>query len=385
MITLVLRRALRYIKGMKVALVHDWLTAMGGAERVLETLVKLYPADLFTLVKNTKNLKGTPFEELEIKTSFIQKLPKAEKKYRSYLPLFPLAIEQFDLSAYDLVISSSHSTAKGVLTHADQMHICYCHTPMRYAWDLYQQYLKEARLKSGVKGIVAKCFLHYLRMWDAHSSARVNAYLANSQYVARRIKQLYNQQAEVIYPPVDLNFYSLKEEKEDYYLTISRMVPYKKMDLIVDAFAAMPDKKLVVIGEGPEEDKIKGKATKNIEILPFQERENLKKYLQNAKAFVFTSIEDFGILPVEAQGCGTPVIALAKGGALETVIENKTGIFFPEQTVSSLQEAVQKFEKVTFDPQAIRRHAEQFREEVFKEKFQAAVRLKYEAFSSSFP
>ncbi|MCP5505463.1 MAG: glycosyltransferase [Chlamydiales bacterium] len=368
---------------MKVALVHDWLTAMGGAERVLESLIELYPADLFTLVKNTENLKGTPFEGLDIKTSFIQKLPKAEKKYRSYLPLFPLAIEQFDLSAYDLVISSSHSTAKGVLTHADQMHICYCHTPMRYAWDLYQQYLKEARLKSGVKGVVAKCFLHYLRMWDAHSSARVNAYLANSHYVARRIKQLYKQEAEVVYPPVDLNFYTLKEEKQDYYLTISRMVPYKKMDLIVEAFAAMPDKKLVVIGEGPEEDKIKKKAAKNIEILPYQEREELKKYLQNAKAFIFASIEDFGILPVEAQGCGTPVIALGKGGALETVAQNKTGIFFPEQTVSALLEAIQKFEKESFDPRTIRRHAEQFREEAFKEKFQASVRLKYETFASS--
>lgn len=383
MITLVFRVALSYIRGVKVALVHDWLTVMGGAERVLESLLELYPADLFTLVKNTKNLKKTPFEEIEIRTSFIQKLPKSEKKYRSYLPLFPLAIEQFDLGVYDLIISSSHSIAKGVLTHADQMHICYCHTPMRYAWDLYQQYLKEVRLKSGVKGMMAKCFLHYLRMWDAYSSARVNAYLANSRYVARRIKQLYNQKAEVVYPPVDLNFYSLKEEKEQYYLTISRMVPYKKMDLIVEAFAAMPDKKLVVIGDGPEEEKVKGKATKNIEILPFQEREELRKYLQNAKAFVFASIEDFGILPVEAQGCGTPVIALGKGGALETVIQNKTGIFFPDQTVSSLREAIQKFEKESFDPQTIRLHAEQFREEVFKEKFQASVRLKYEAFASS--
>lgn len=369
---------------MKVALIHDWLTAMGGAEKVLESLIKMYPADLFTLVKNTKNLKGTPFEELEVKTSFIQKLPRAEKKYRSYLPLFPLAIEQFDLSDYDLVISSSHSTAKGVLTHADQMHICYCHTPMRYAWDLYQQYLREARLKSGLRGIMAKCFLHYLRMWDANSSARVNAYLANSHYVARRIKQLYNQNAEVVYPPVDLNFYTLEEEKEDYYLTISRMVPYKKMDLIVEAFSAMPHKKLIVIGEGPEEEKIKEKAKKNIEFLPYQEKEILKKYLQKAKGFVFASIEDFGILPVEAQGCGTPVIALGKGGALETIRENKTGIFFPEQTVASLIEGIKRFEKTTFDPQKVRTHAESFREEVFQEKFQACIREKYEAFTSSF-
>jgi glycosyltransferase involved in cell wall biosynthesis len=368
---------------MKVALIHDWLTAMGGAERVLESLIKMYPADLFTLVKDTKNLKGTPFENLEVKTSFIQKLPRAEKKYRSYLPLFPLAIEQFDLTGYDLVISSSHSTAKGVLTHADQMHICYCHTPMRYAWDLYQQYLREARLKSGLRGVMAKCFLHYLRMWDAHSSARVNAYLANSHYVARRIKQLYNQEAEVVYPPVDLNFYTLGEKKEEYYLTISRMVPYKKMDLIVEAFAAMPDKKLIVIGEGPEEEKIKEKAKKNIEILPYQKKEILREFLQKAKGFVFASIEDFGILPVEAQGCGTPVIALAKGGALETVRENETGVFFREQTVLSLTEGIKMFEKKTFDPRRIRSHAESFREEVFQEKFQASIRAKYEAFTTS--
>lgn len=369
---------------MKVALIHDWLIAMGGAEKVLESLIKMYPADIFTLVKNTKNLKGTPFEELKVKTSFIQKLPKAEKKYRNYLPLFPLAIEQFDLSEYDLVISSSHSTAKGVLTHADQMHICYCHTPMRYAWDLYQQYLREARLKSGLKGVMAKFFLHYLRIWDAHSSARVNAYLANSHYVARRIKQLYNQDAEVVYPPVDLNFYTLEEEKEEFYLTISRMVPYKKMDLIVETFAAMPDKKLLVIGEGPDEEKIKAKAKKNIEFLPYQEKEVLKKYLQKAKGFVFASIEDFGILPVEAQGCGTPVLALGKGGALETVQENETGIFFSEQTVASLMEGIKKFEKKVFDPQKIRTHAESFCEEVFQEKFQASIRAKYEAFTSSF-
>lgn len=369
---------------MKVALIHDWLTAMGGAERVLESLIQMFPADLYTLVKNSKNLVGTPFENLEIKTSFIQKLPRAEKKYRSYLPLFPLAIEQFDLSDYDLVISSSHSTAKGVLTHADQMHICYCHTPMRYAWDLYQQYLREARLKSGLRGVIAKCFLHYLRMWDAHASARVNAYIANSRYVARRVKQIYNQEAEVIYPPVDLNFYTLEEDKEEYYLTISRMVPYKKMDLIVEAFAAMPEKKLIVIGEGPEEEKIKAKAKKNIEILPHQDKESLKKMMQKAKGFVFASIEDFGILPVEAQGCGTPIIALGKGGALETVRGNETGIFFPEQKVSSLMEAIKVFEKKTFDPRKIREHAESFREEVFREKFHASIRDKYEAFTASF-
>jgi glycosyltransferase involved in cell wall biosynthesis len=220
-------------------------------------------------------------------------------------------------------------------------------------------------------------------MWDVYSSARVHAYLANSHYVSRRIKQLYNQEAEVVYPPVDLNFYTLGEKKEEYYLTISRMVPYKKMDLIVEAFAAMPDKKLIVIGEGPEEEKIKKRAKKNIDILPYQKKETLKEFLQKAKGFICASIEDFGILPVEAQGCGTPVIALGRGGALETVRENETGVFFREQTVLSLTEGIKTFERKTFDPHRIRSHAESFREEVFQEKFQTSIREKYEAFANS--
>lgn len=365
---------------MQVALIHDWLTTIGGAEKVLESLTETFPSDLYALVKNPKNLEGTPFESMKIKTSFIQKLPRAKRKYRSYLPLFPLAIEQFDLSHYDLVISSSHSTAKGVLTHADQMHICYCHTPMRYAWDLYQQYLRESNLKSGPKGVLAKVFLHYLRMWDAHSSARVNVYVANSHYVARRIKKLYQKEASIIHPPVDLDYFDLEENKEDFYLTASRMVPYKKIDLIVEAFSLMPDKKLVVIGDGPEMEKIKKKAKKNIEILGFQNDETLRSYLQKAKGFIFAALEDFGILPVEAQACGTPVIAFGKGGALETVVDNQTGLFFPEQTVASLIDVVGEFERKGFDPRVIRSHAETFRKEVFKDKFQALVREKYEEF-----
>ena len=358
---------------MQVALVHDWLTTMGGAEKVLEALTETLPAKLFTLVRDPKKLEGTPFEEMDVKTSFIQKLPRAKSKYRSYLPLFPIAIEQFDLSDYDLIISSSHSIAKGVLTHADQVHICYCHTPMRYAWDLYQQYLRESKLKSGFKGVLAKFFLHYLRMWDAHCSSRVDAYVANSEYVARRIQKLYEKEAKVIYPPVDVDYFSLSEEKEDFYLTASRMVPYKKIDLIVEAFGEMPDKKLVVIGDGPEMNKVKAKAKGNIEILGYQEDSVLRSYLQRAKGFVFAALEDFGILPVEAQGCGTPVIAFGKGGARETVVENETGLFFEEQSVPSLIKAIEAFEKREFDPKKIRAHAEKFRPEIFKEKFQALV------------
>ena len=362
-----------YSGGMRVALVHDWLTTMGGAEKVLEALAEIFPATVFTLVRDSKKLEGTPFKDMEVKTSFIQKLPKAESKYRFYLPLFPMAIEQFDLSGYDLVISSSHSIAKGVLTHADQLHICYCHTPMRYAWDLYQQYLREAKLKSGIKGVMAKFFLHYLRMWDAHASSRVDAYVANSQYVARRIRKLYQKEARVIYPPVDVDYFVMQEDKEDFYLTASRMVPYKKIDLIVEAFGEMPEKRLVVVGDGPEMEKVKSKAKKNVEILGFQDDETLRSLLQRAKGFVFAALEDFGILPVEAQACGTPVLAFGKGGALETVREGETGLFYEEQTVGSLVEGVKRFEMEAFDPQKIRAHAERFRPEVFKEQFQALV------------
>lgn len=365
---------------MKVALVHDWLTTIGGAEKVLEALHSTFPSDLFTLVKNDRNLKGSFFEELEVKTSFIQKLPKAKKKYRSYLPLFPLAIEQFDLGDYDMVVSSSHSIAKGVLTHGEQMHICYCHTPMRYAWDLYQQYLREAKLKSGLKGIMAKFFLHYLRIWDAHASARVDAYVANSQYVARRIKKLYGKEASVIYPPVDVDYFSFSDTKEDFYLTASRMVPYKKIDLIVEAFGKMPDKKLVVVGDGPEMQKVKSKAKGSVEILGFQDDGVLKNLLQKAKGFVFAALEDFGILPVEAQACGTPVIAFGKGGVRETVVEGKTGTFFEKQTVGGIVNAIESFEHSSFDSREIRKHAESFREEVFKEAFQKLAEEKYETF-----
>lgn len=370
---------------MKVALVHDWLVTFGGAEKVLEAMSHVYPSKLYTLVADRENLVGSHFEDKQIKTSFIQKLPKAKTKYRSYLPFFPIAIEQFDLSDYDLIVSSSHSIAKGVLTHAEQLHICYCHTPMRYAWDLYQQYLREAKLKSGLKGMFAKFFLHYLRIWDAHASSRVNAYVANSEYVARRIHKLYGQEASVIYPPVNVEAFELCENKDDYYLTASRFVPYKKIDLIVEAFAHLPDRKLVVIGDGPDLEKVKKKAGPNVEILGFQDDETLKKMLQKARAFLFAALEDFGILPVEAQACGTPVIAYGKGGVLETVIENQTGLFFQEQTPQALVAAIRRFEneRERFDPKVIHAHAQPFSEKRFQEEFRTLVEEKYAAFLST--
>lgn len=367
---------------MKIALVHDWLITLAGAEKVLEKIYELYPSPIYTLVKNEKNLKGSIFENAKIITSFIQKLPKAKTKYKNYLPLFPLAIEQFDLSEYDVIISSSHAVAKGVLTNSNQLHISYVHTPIRYVWDLYHDYLKESSLNKGLKGLIAKFILHYIRIWDASTANRVDYYIANSKYIARRIKKIYRKDAVVIYPPVDVEKFEVWVKKENFYLTASRMVPYKKINLIVKAFSQIPDKKLVVIGDGPDFKKVKSKASKNVELLGYQPFEVLKDYMQRAKAFVFAAEEDFGIIPVEAQACGTPVIAYGKGGVLETIIENKTGIFFKEQTVESLIQAIKDFERKEniFDPYEIRKNAERFRKERFKEEFKSFVEDKIEKF-----
>ncbi|MEI6242483.1 MAG: glycosyltransferase family 4 protein [Chlamydiota bacterium] len=365
---------------MKSALVHDWLVSIGGGEKVLQALSESFPSPIYTLVQNKKGIAGSFFENQEIITSFIQKLPFASTKYRNYLPFFPLAIEQFDLSSYDLILSSSHAVAKGILTHAEQLHICYCHTPMRYAWDLYHHYLQEMNLHKGIKGKIAKTVLHYLRQWDQNSASRVDAFIANSHYIAKRIKKTYGKEATVIYPPVDTLSFSLETKKEPFYLTASRMVPYKKIDLIVEAFASMPDKKLVVIGDGPEFSKIKSKAKKNIELLGYQPDAVLKQYLQKAKAFVFAAREDFGILPVEAQCSGTPVIAYGKGGVLETVIPHQTGLFFHEQTQESLYQAIQEFEKTELDPLVIRKNALRFSKERFTQEIQTYVKQKYEEF-----
>jgi glycosyltransferase involved in cell wall biosynthesis len=359
---------------MKTALVHDWLVStVGGGEKVLEAIHRLFPAPIYTLVQNSKKLKGTYFESIEIFSSFIQKLPRAEVKYQSYLPLFPLAIEQFDFSGFDLVISSSHCAAKGVITSPEQIHICYCNTPMRYAWDLMHVYLKEM---GGFKRVLAKLFLHYLRGWDFHSAQRVDHFIANSRYIAKRIEKFYGRKSEVIYPFVDLSFFQKGSEKEAFYVAASRLVPYKRMDLIVEAFSKMPDKKLIVIGDGPEWNRVKAKAGKNVELMGYQPDSVLRQFLQRAKGFVFAAIEDFGILPVEAMACGTPVIAFGKGGARETVVAEKTGLFFSEQTVESLIEAVQRFERLEFDPETCRQQAEKFSVDRFNEQFKQFVNSK---------
>lgn len=362
---------------MKIALVQDWLTEMGGAEKVFSAICDLYPdADIYTLVYNPEILQKMGIPEGKVKSSFIQNLPFAQKKYRNYLPLFTKAIESLDLSSYDLIISSSYCVAKGILTHAGQTHICYCHSPVRYAWDLYFQYLDESKLKGkSPKALYAKLVLHKLRVWDVISSNRVDYFVSNSDYIGRRILKVYRRESNTIYPPVNTKDFNHTRIKEDFYFTCSRMVPYKKIDIIVEAFSKMPNKRLVVIGTGPDREKIEGLKTSNIEILGYQPFPILKDYMERAKAFVFAAEEDFGIAPVEAQACGTPVIAFGKGGALETVINKKTGIFFYKQTADSIKTAVAEFEKIehNLDRDIIRGNASKFDIDVFKKNLKDFV------------
>jgi len=371
---------------LKTAIVHEWLVNYAGSERCVESFTNIWKdAPVFALVDflNEKErkiiLKGR-----KAHTSFIQKLPLAKTQHRKYLPLFPLAIEQFDLNNYDLVLSSSHAVAKGVLTNSNQLHICYCYTPMRYAWDLYHVYLKEAGLLTGISGLTAKLILHNLRTWDIISSNRVDHFIAISNHISKRIKKTYNRDSVVIYPPVDVHLFECSPDKEDFYLTASRMVSYKRIDIIVDAFTTMPDKKLVVIGDGPEMKKIKSKAGKNIVILGYQEFASLKSYMQKAKAFIFAAEEDFGIIVVEAMACGTPVIAFNKGGVSETVNDNRVGVLFEKQSPESIKEAVLKFEAVQdkFDPSFIRNHSLQYGRNIFEEKIQTFINEKSVEFFS---
>jgi glycosyltransferase involved in cell wall biosynthesis len=353
---------------LKVALIHEWLTVIGGSEYVFKEIASLYPdADIYTLVVRDETVKKLGLENHKIQSSFIQNLPLAKTKYRNYLPLFPMAIEQFNLSSYDLIISSSHAVAKGVLTHSGQIHVCYCHSPMRYAWDLYHLYMNDIK---GIKGWLAKITLHKIRQWDIISLNRVDYFISNSDYIGNRIKKLYGRDSVTIYPNVAVENFEFSEVKEDYYVTASRFVPYKKIDLIVKAFAQMPDKKLYVIGDGPDFKKIKKIATNNVHLLGHQPFDILKHHLSKAKAFVFAAEEDFGILPVEAQACGTPVIGYGKGGLTETVINNKTGVYFTEQTESSIIDAIKYFEDNLnlFVPAEIAKHASLFSTQHFQQK-----------------
>jgi glycosyltransferase involved in cell wall biosynthesis len=369
---------------VNIGIVHDWFLGYHGSERVVESFNNIWEeAPIYTLAdflidEERRKIMGNK----KPVTTFIQNLPFASRNHRIYLPWFPLAIEQLDLSEHEVVLSSSHSIGKGVVTGANQLHVSYCHTPMRYAWDLYHQYLKEAGIKGGLKGFYIRNTLHKLRIWDYTTTNRVDYFIANSKHVAKRIKKIYGRDSTVIYPPVDVDKCIFNESKEDYYLTAARFVPYKRVDLIVRAFSQMPDKKLIVIGEGPDEKRLKSLASVNIEFLPRQPYEKLIDYISKAKAFLFGAEEDFGITIVEALACGTPVIAYSVGGASETVEHLKTGILFDKQNTEAVINAVKNFErnKSSFEPEYISESAQKYSRKNFEIQIKEFVENKYKIF-----
>lgn len=372
---------------MKVAIVQEWLVTVGGSDKVVKAILDVFPdADIYTLVakKEVCDELGIPWEKVH--TSFIQKMPLGTKKHRAYLPLFPFAIEQFDLRGYDVVISSSHCVAKGILTKADQLHICYCHSPIRYCWDMYNEYLDESHLDKGFKSWLVRLMLHPIRQFDAIAGSRVDYYISNSDYVGQRIRKTYRRKAKTIHPNIDISNFELCNDKQEYYLASSRLVAYKKIDTIIEAFNQMPDKKLVVIGGGPNLEAYRKLAKDNVTVMGYQPFDVLKDKMQHAKAFVFAADEDFGMIPIEAQSCGTPVIAYGHGGSLETVNGGKTGLFFNEQTPEAIVEAVNKFETMgsqPFAPADCRQWAEGFSEERFKREIKEFVEEKYEEFKKN--
>lgn len=376
----------------KVAIVHDWLSTYAGSERVLEQLLIMYPsADLFSVCDFLSKDDRAFLNGRVPRTTFIQKLPGARRYFRHYLPLMPLAIEQIDVSGYDIVISSSHAVAKGVLTGPDQLHVSYVHSPIRYAWDMQHQYLRESGLSSGMKGWLARLLLHRMRLWDSRTANGVDTFLANSAFISRRIRKVYGRQSLVVHPPVDIDAYTPGEEKDDFFLAASRMVPYKRMDLIVAAFALMPSRKLVVIGDGPDRAKIEGlaKGCQNISILGYQPREVMVDHMRRAKAFVFAAEEDFGITPVEAQACGTPVIAFGRGGALDSIIDSpsdrSTGLFFYKQSAAAISEAVERFDGLSFAARHCRENAERFSSHQFRQRFGEIVDEAWRALHAKYP
>ncbi|TKJ34737.1 glycosyl transferase [bacterium (candidate division B38) B3_B38] len=351
---------------MRIALVHDWLTGMRGGERVLEVLCEIYPqATIFTLL-HIPGATSPIIERMTIKTSFIQRLPFASTRYRHYLPLFPTAIEQFDLRGYDLIISISHCVAKGAIVPSDAIHICYCNTPMRYAWDLYHDYFSPQRL-GFLRRKLIPLFINYLRMWDVTSSARVDYFIANSNNVASRIMRHYKRESMVIYPPVDTEFFVPGGEPKEFFLIVSALVPYKKIDLAIETLNQLK-LSLKIVGKGPELSRLKRMANRNITFLGELSNEEIRSLYQSCQALIFPGVEDFGLTSLEAQACGRPVIAFRKGGALESVIEEQTGVFFNQQASASLKNAIDKFYKMSFNKKKIRANALRFSREKFKQR-----------------
>jgi len=361
----------------RVALIHDWLvTWQAGSERVLAHMLAEFPgADVYAILDKLPPYDRGPLEDRRVHTSFLQKIPGAARFYRSMLPLMPLAVESLDLSGYDLILSSSHAVAKGVITAPRQLHVCYCHTPIRYAWDLQHQYLKESHLDRGIRKLLALSLLHYIRLWDLRTVPAVDHFIANSEFVARRIEKFYRREATVIYPPVDVDGFAAGGRREDFYLVVARLVPYKRIDILLKAFERMPNRRLVVIGDGPLKKSLRAGSPPNVQFLGRQSQESMRAHLQRARAFLYAAEEDFGISIVEAQACGTPVIAYAAGGALETVIHERTGFLFEEQSPESVVTAIRRFESSdqNFSPEMIRRHSQRFSDERFRRQYRSFV------------
>ena len=377
---------------MKYALVNEWLTpkATGGSELVVKEILKHITADVYSLIDFESTNPKSYLYNRSIGTTFLQYFPLAHTGVQKYLPFLPLAIEQLDLRKYDVILSSSHSVAKGILASPHQLHVCYCHTPMRYAWDLTFDYLRSSMIGRGIPGIFTRYLLHHLRQWDVISANRVDFFIANSHHTADRIWRCYRRTAKVIYPPVDIDRFTFNSSKDDFYVTVSRLVSYKKISLIVQAFNKL-GYPLIIIGDGPEIAKLRLIAKPNIQILGAQKDTVVEKYVAKAKAFIYAACEDFGIALVEAQACGTPVIAYGNGGALETVIDvqqdaqNGTGILFKHQTVESLIDAVENFQDFQYqvDPKSCRRQAEKFSPEIFKTSYLAFLEKCYKNFTEN--
>lgn len=368
----------------RIAVVHEWLLDYAGSERVVAEILRCFPqADLFALVDHMDDADRALLGGKRATTTFLQAMPGVRSHLRYYLPLMPLAIEQLDVTAYDLVISSSHAVAKGVLVSPDALHVSYVHSPMRYAWDLQFVYLREERLERGLRGIALRWLLHRLRLWDQRAAAGVDRFVANSHFVARRILKAYRREADVIYPPVDSDFFRPGGVREDNYVAVSRLIGYKRVDLLVRAFAQLPQRRLVIVGDGPQYASLKAGAPSNVEFAGYLPAHALRERVQRARAFLVATIEDFGLAPVEAMACGVPTIALRRGGAAETVAglesEQPTGVFFDAQTPEAIVAAVREFEanEGRFSADACRSRAQQFSPQRFRSEFAAFVADRY--------
>jgi glycosyltransferase involved in cell wall biosynthesis len=356
---------------MKIAIIHYWLVGMRGGEKVLESLCECFPqADIYTHVIDKAAISDT-INQHEIYTTFIQKLPQAKRRYQKYLPLMPLALEQLDLRKYDLVISSESGPAKGIITSPSTLHICYCHTPMRYVWDMYQDYFENA---GGITRLLMPLFIHYIRLWDYASAARVDRFIANSDHVAKRIQKHYRRNSTVIYPPVDTSAFTQFTTHEDFYLIVGQLVGYKRTDIAVEAFNRM-GKPLIIIGDGEQFNRIRTLAQPNINVMGRQPFSVIRDHYSRCKALIFPGEEDFGIVPVEAMASGRPVIAYRKGGVLETILEGITGLFFEQQTPEALIHIIEYYEAIQqhFIPERIIQHAQTFDKKIFKVKIKQFI------------